>query len=372
MREALSDETVEGRVAALRSGGLLGTARGVGSGSPTVSGRGAGESASFSPAARRFVKPLSTSADSLIDALRMPQGIGTGLAEIDVLTRGFRPTDLVIVTGFAHSGKTQLINQMLVNNAHEWPEKRILFFSLDDPAEMILAKLVAMHTGIPSEQLEARVRSGDPEASALILDAAVNVFPNLLVVDDVIGINAMQEAVKEATEVWGRKPDAVVIDYLEMIPGSGFDDDQSANVKQKANSLKGWAKSASYPIICLHQGTRSNAKPGEPITLLSMGFSGEQQSTIVIGCRRKRDRTDLEPHERRAVEDTITVHVVKNKRPGGRLTHFDGVDFHLDAPTGTIRSLSATETNRVLNPNSAAARQHTVEQMVIEQGDVEI
>ena len=67
----------------------------------------------------------------------------------------------VIVTGFAHSGKTQLTNTMIVNN----PDKKILFFSLDDPAEMILAKLVAMQTDVPASLLEDRIRDGDEDAA---------------------------------------------------------------------------------------------------------------------------------------------------------------------------------------------------------------
>ena len=48
--------------------------------------------------------------------------IGTGLASIDVLTRGFRPSDLVVLTGFAHSGKTQLVNTMISNNPNNIPK----------------------------------------------------------------------------------------------------------------------------------------------------------------------------------------------------------------------------------------------------------
>lgn len=283
----------------------------------------------------RFIKPLAEVGESLIDALRVEDGITLGLTQIDVLTRGFRPTDLVIITGFAHSGKTQMVNQMLVEN----PDKRIVFFSLDDPAEMILAKLVAMVKGIGSERIENKVRAGDEATVRMILDVAKDSFPNLFVVDEVIGIPAMLQAVAEAEQLWGAPPHCVILDYVEMMPGDGVSDDHAANVKQKINALKTWAKQSQYPVVALHQGTRSNAKPGEPITLLSMGFSGEQQATLVIGCRRKKDDESAEEYERQQHENTITVHVVKNKRPGGRCTHFDGVDYNLDPVTGVIGQL---------------------------------
>lgn len=283
----------------------------------------------------RWVRPLEQIGRSLIEALRVEDGLGLGIAAVDVLTRGFRPTDLCLITGFAHSGKTQLVNTMLLNN----PAKRVLFFSLDDPAEMILAKLVAMHNNMSAERIELRIRDNDPGTQRMVLETAAQQFPNLVVVDDVIGIPSMQEAVQEATTHWGAPPDAVVIDYVEMMPGNGVSVDQAANVKEKLNDLKKWAKSSPFPLIVLHQGTRSNARPGEPITLLSMGFSGEQQATIVLGCRRKRDKEDLDAHDRMHHQDSITVHVVKNKRPGGRLTHPEGIDLHMDPHTGMITNL---------------------------------
>lgn len=301
----------------------------------------------------RYVRPLTEHANNLIDSLAVKDGIGLGLAEIDVLTRGFRPTDLVIITGFAHSGKTQLVNTMIYGA----PRKRVLFFSLDDPAEMILAKLVAMQTGTNAEILERRVVDGDEETKQIIRECASDTYQNLIVVDDQIGITGMHAAVAEATELWGHPPDAVIIDYLEMMPGTETaDGNEHSAVKHKANALKSWANQAPYPLIVLHQGTRSNARPGEPITLLSLGYGGEQQGTIIIGCRRQRDKREMEAWDRQNHQDTITVHVVKNKRPGGRCTHYEGVDFYMEADTGLIRTLDSGERSRLSEPDSAASR----------------
>ena len=301
------------------------------------------------PRERKYIKPLTAISDSLIEALRIPEGIGLGLTEIDVFTRGFRPQDLVIVTGFAHSGKTQLTNTMIVNN----PDKKILFFSLDDPAEMILAKLVAMQTDVPASLLEDRIRDGDEDAASLIREVAEKKFPNLLVVDDVLDIKSMKIALDEATEVFGASPDCIIVDYLEMIPGAL--EGEGENIKKTANKLKRWAKKLDCPLVVLHQGTRSNAKLGEPITLLSMGHSGEQQATIVIGCRRQKDNEKLDQDDRLRHLDTITVHVVKNKRPGARCTQPEGIDFHMKWQTGLISPLERSEQRQVQgSPPSAA------------------
>lgn len=60
---------------------------------------------------------------------------------------------------------------------------------------------------------------------------------------------------------------------------------------------------------------------------------------MVIGVRRKRDNEGLEPHERLAQQDTITIHVVKNKRPPGKKTAIEGDDLFMDPDTGLIRPM---------------------------------
>lgn len=289
---------------------------------------------------RSYIKPLKDIGESLIEALQVEDGIGTGLAQIDVLTRGFRPSDLVVITGFASSGKTQLVNSMLVNS----PEKKCVFFSLDDPAEMILAKLVAMLSGMSSVRIEEKVKAGDEGVKRLVRETAEVQLPNLLIVDEVLGIPEMQAAVAEATVLWGTHPDCVVIDYCEIIAsGDRPSDDQSGDIKRKMNALKTWAKGSPYPLVVIHQGSRSNAKLGEPITLTSMYGSGEQQASIVVGVRRKKDKADLDTFARNQHEETVTIHVVKCKRPGGRCTHFEGVDFAMSSATGLIRPLAAAD-----------------------------
>jgi len=288
----------------------------------------------------RHIELLDAISRRAVEALRAPDGITFGLAEIDLRTRGCRAQDLVIITGFSHSGKTQLVNTMIHNN----PDRRILFMSMDDPAEMIVTKLAAMKYGVSAEALEEQIRSGSQDVEQIFADFAA-AYPNLIITDKHLSIETMGQAVEEAIHEWGGlPPHAVVVDYLELIANDG--DGETSGVKSMAKDLQLWAKRCAWPTIVLHQGTRSNAKPGTPITLLSMAFGGEQQATIVIGVRRKRDQADLEPEDRQYHSDTVTLHIVKNKRPGGKLTEYEGIDFRMDAETGLIRTWRAGDRHR--------------------------
>jgi hypothetical protein len=83
--------------------------------------------------------------------------------------------------------------------------------------------------------------------------------------------------------------------------------------------------------------------PGAPISMLSMAYGGEQEATMVIGVRRKRDDQTLDSWDRQCQQDTITLHLAKNKRPPARVTPAEGVDFFMDADTGLIRALRESD-----------------------------
>lgn len=282
-----------------------------------------------------YVRPLSDAAQSAIEAIENnDERFMLGLDVIDFRTRGMGAKELVFVTGFAHSGKTQLINTAILNNR----DKRVLFFSMDDPAEMILIKLVCMLNNVDAEVLERRIRAHDHESKLALQQAATHVFKNLSIVDDSLGLGGMDVALAEFEQLHGAPPHAVIIDYIGSMQGGGDGDDNG--IKAKAALLKQWVKDKPFPTIVVHQNTRSRGAPGEPITLLSMGYGGEQEGTMVIGVRRKRDLEGLEPSERERHKNSVTLHLVKNKRPPGKMTPNEGVDLYMEASTGLIRAMT--------------------------------
>lgn len=314
------------------------------------------------------IRPLADATKSFIDVVENPGNrVTLGLPTIDVLTRGFGPRELVIVVGFAHSGKTQLINAMILNN----PQRRILYFSLDDPAEMIVVKLLCMHSGIAADVLEQRVRNHDPAVHKLLADAEI-LFPNLLIVDQPLGFGQIVDAIAEATELWGAPPECVVIDYLALIPSSDGNAEGSNTVISKAQELKRLVKSLEYPVICVHQGTRSQCGPGKPVTLTSLAFGGEQEATMVLGVRRKREDDDADEADRRYNANTITLHLVKNKRPPSKRTPYEGIDFFMDPDTGMIRPIRDGELRSGPRPSDVAREVRTTSAPVVDAGQTRL
>lgn len=301
------------------------------------------------PAASRWIKPLSTAVTDLVDVLyNDDERFETGIIDLDIYTRGWRPKELAAVVAFSHAGKTQLCLQIILNN----PNKRILFLSLDDAAELVMVKLAAMAYQLSGSDLEREVREGNPEYVALLHNAPADKFPNLALVDGGVSIDDLPAIMNEATEWWnGEHPQLVIIDYLGLLGAQGghIDDGYQA-VSVKMKQIKAWCKSLPCPLLLVHQGTRSGARPGSPITLTSMAFGGEQEATQIIGLRRKRDDLERSAAERHRWRNIITIDIPKNKRVDGRLTGPDGLDLYMEPSNGSIRTLYATDFDDAVAP----------------------
>lgn len=276
----------------------------------------------------RFVRPLTEAADSLIEYLQNSDGrIMLGLPEVDVITRGFGPGELIYITGYTHSGKTQVFLTAVCNNR----DRRWVLFTMDEPAELVLTKLVCMRSGSNAERLEERVKAGDHEAINKVRRIAREDFRNLIVVDQSMTLSDMTVAIEEAKHYWGEPVDAIGIDYLELLR---CDDSE---VEKKSQALKGWALGQNCPVICLHQGSRGNSAGGQRLTMRSMKYGGEQEAIMVIGVRRQRDDEDLDGHERLRHADTVNVSVIKNKRPPSKIGEWE---FFMDPACGLIMPMS--------------------------------
>mgnify|MGYP001612440085 CR=1 FL=1 len=314
----LTDDAIRARVAALE-----------GAASQRQDEREAQLSKSFTK--YLHVHPLVDAASSAIEAIENTDDrFMLGLHQIDLRTRGFGAKELVVITGFAHSGKTQLVNTAVLNNKN----KRILFFSMDDPAEMILVKLVCMVHNVDAETLEARIRRGDAEAKRWVREAATDTFRHLFVPDESLNLAGVDKTIAEATDAWGAPPQCVIIDFVGSMAGDS--ESQDDGIKSKMESMKRWVKEKPFPTIAVTQNSRGNGGPGKPITLLSMGYGGEQEATFVLGVRRKSQDADLDAFEREQEKDSVTLHLVKNKRPPGKKTPYEGIDFHMIPQTGRI------------------------------------
>jgi len=287
----------------------------------------------------QYVRPFSQAADGYIDFVQNPEGrYLLGLTDVDAKTRGFGRGELVYVTGRAHSGKTQVVMNALNNS----PQSKVIFFTPDEVQELILAKLVALRHGLNSEYVEQEVKARNAEVVRLVRETAEDTFRNLIVIDDSLTLGQMKVAVEEARDFWGEDGDAVVVDFLELIPGEG----DANGVTGKSQDLKRWTKDVHLPVICLHQASRSSGSRGQAAGMGAMRYGGETEAIFVLEVFRKREDGELSDHELLMEQNSVTINVAKNKRPP---CHIGEVDFYMDPDTGLIRPFGPGDRTVVQN-----------------------
>lgn len=298
-----------------------------------------------------YYAPLVRAADDYVHWAQTPdERVYLGFPEIDEQMRGIAPSELCIMQGYSHSGKTLALLQILVANR----EKRVVYFCPDEPRTLTLIKLACVVHGIDANDLERRVAANDKEAIQLLRNTATENFPNLAVFDQTVSLVDMERALAEVSEAIGT-PHLIVIDYLELVTGAGED------VPSKANAIKAFGKRHNVPLLVLHQSSRHAGAEGRKQTISSGAYGGEQQATHIIGVRRK--RFEIESHiqelhekleratnterimekienlqyELRIHMDTLTLNLVKCKRPSSSL--LDDMDFAIEYGTGRLNKL---------------------------------
>jgi len=273
-------------------------------------------------------------------------GIPSGFSQVDKLTSGWQPSDLVIIAARPGMGKTALTLSMARNMAveHQIP---VAFFSLEMSSVQLITRLISSETGLSSEKL----RTGNLEKHEWEqLNVKVKGLEKApLYIDDTpsLSIFDLRAKARRLASQFGIK--LIMIDYLQLMTGGSSN--KSGNREQEISSisrnLKALAKELSVPVIALSQLSRAvETRGGSKRPLLSdLRESGaiEQDADIVSFIYRpeyyKIDEWDDE--ERSPTAGQAEFIVAKHRNGGldeirlkfvGHLGRFENLD-QFDYPT---------------------------------------
>lgn len=319
----------------------------------------------------KHYRPFVDAVKVYVNEARDGERIYFGIDEFDQQIRGVGRGQLCIINGFSHSGKTLLLAHILRANRH----KRIAFFTPDEPAQLVLAKLASAQSGVPADEIEDRITSGDETAVDILRKTALDDFPLLVVFDKTLRGEDMDVALAEAEAVWGAPAEGVVVDFLELLQAG-------ETVSQKGEFIKAFGSRHHLPVILIHQTSRTAGKDGAAQTISSGAYGGETLATFQLGVWRKKaaiaaalvevrdkiaraasgateamlERQEDLVHELARAEYTLTVAITKNKRPGRREGR-EEIDFELFGATGLIAPLAEGDLPVQYRERLAASRQ---------------
>lgn len=207
-------------------------------------------------------------------------GVPSGFRDLDALTCGFQPGDLVIVAGRPSAGKTAFATQCIANASKK--DYRSAFFSLEMPDWQIGNRFLSNK----SQTNSLKFRSGkfNTEDWARLHEAAGEIYKWRLFIDDSSNLHYRDIVQRGRTIKRQENSDIFWIDYLSFLQG----DKESGTVKEIESitrALKSLAKELSIPIVLVCQLNRKcEERPNKRPILSDLRDSGaiEQDSDVVL------------------------------------------------------------------------------------------
>lgn len=210
-------------------------------------------------------------------------GLATGFTDLDYKTSGFQPSDFILVAARPSMGKTAFVLNIAQYMAFK-KDKAVAVFSLEMSREQLMNRLFSMESKVDSQNL----RTGnlkDEEWSKLIESAGM-IGESKLIIDDTPGISIGEMRSKCRKYKLEHGLDIVIIDYLQLMTGSGRrTDSRQQEISDISRALKALARELNVPVVALSQLSRAVEQRTDHRPMLSdLRESGaiEQDADVVM------------------------------------------------------------------------------------------
>ncbi|HKM16068.1 MAG TPA: replicative DNA helicase [Marinospirillum sp.] len=181
-------------------------------------------------------------------------GLTTGFKDLDKMTQGLQPSDLVIIAGRPSMGKTTFAMN-LVENAILHSDKAAVVFSMEMPAEQLLMRVFSSLGRID----QTKVRTGqllDQDWDRISSTLAI-LKEKKLYIDDTPGLspNDLRTRTRRIARDEGGIS-VIMVDYLQLMRVAGNSENRTAEISEISRSLKALAKEFNCPVVALSQLNR--------------------------------------------------------------------------------------------------------------------
>lgn len=242
-------------------------------------------------------------------------GTPSGYPDLDNVTNGFQPGDMIILAARPSMGKTALALNFAMNAAIE-NNIPVGIFSLEMPAEQLMQRMLSATSMVNS----GKIRSFDltDKEWAKIDVGEKKLSKAKIFIDDTAGakiadIQTKAKKLKNNCDNLG----LIIIDYLQLVTMSSFSkgDSRQQEVSEISRQIKAMARDLKVPVIALSQLSRSVEKREDKTPMLSdLRESGsiEQDADLVIFLHRE-EYYDTKKRDEGASTGVIKVSIAKHR-----------------------------------------------------------
>ncbi len=231
-----------------------------------------------------IVKDNVSTIERLYEKKQFVTGVSTGFSEIDKMTSGLQPSDLIVVAGRPSMGKTAFsmnIAQYVASN-HENPLP-VGIFSLEMSKEQLVTRLLSSEAEIE----HGKLRTGALSSADLprLFQAAARLNEALIYIDDSPGLSILELRARARRLKKERGLALLVVDYLQLMKGRNTSDSREQEISEISRFLKALAKELHIPVIAISQLNRKvEDRPDKRPRLSDIRESGaiEQDADVIM------------------------------------------------------------------------------------------
>jgi replicative DNA helicase len=288
---------------------------------------------------RDLVQDSFTTIEKLQQHKGLVTGVPSGFVDLDEMTSGLQPADLVLVAARPSMGKTSFVLN-IAQHVGTATDMTVGFFSLEMSKEQLFMRMLTSEARIDAH----RFRSGYlSEKDYGRLSQALGTLAEARVyIDDTASIGVLEMRAKARRLQAEHGLHLLIIDYIQLMTGRGRFESRQQEIATISRSLKGLAKELKVPIIALSQlsratETRSDHRP-QLSDLRESGALEQDADVVMFIFREEQYRTeDGQPN----TEAEGVAEIIVGKQRNG--------------PTGTVKLAFVKEHTRFENLAHGAA-----------------
>ncbi|MDE0988256.1 MAG: replicative DNA helicase [Pseudomonadales bacterium] len=237
------------------------------------------------------VRPLLTRAVERIDVLFQTKGaltgISSGFRDIDEMTSGLQPADLIIVAGRPSMGKTSFMMN-IAESAAISGESPVLVFSMEMPSDSLVLRMLSSLGRIDQTKIRTGQLGDDDWPRLTSAVTLLNDKP--LFIDDTAALspNEIRSRARRVAREHG-KLGMILLDYIQLMQVSGTSENRAGEISEISRSLKSIAKEFDCPVIAGSQLNRSlEQRPDKRPIMSDLRESGaiEQDADVIMAIYR--------------------------------------------------------------------------------------
>ena len=209
-------------------------------------------------------------------------GVPTGFKDLDTYLSGLQPSDFVLVAARPSMGKTAFVLNVAENVAIKQGITTAVF-SLEMSNVQLVNRMLSLESTVDAD----KIRKGrlDSKDWGRLIEGADSIAKSKLIIDDTPGISIAELRSKCRKYKMEHDLGLVIIDYLQLMSGSGRSDSRQQEISDISRSLKALARELDVPVVTLSQLSRAvEQRPDHRPMLSDLRESGaiEQDADVVM------------------------------------------------------------------------------------------